>query len=185
MKSFQELQEIAKQYIQPTKEIPQNPFVLLSKLNIEFKTKNQASKDFGIDNPLLKSPAIIVINKKPPILYFDENSYFWKFYIFHELAHYILKHKTDGIKQEWEANMLACCLIAPTEYLPTYMRTAKDINTLCYIPIDKAEEYWEYIYQDIRHDYISDVVNDYLADIHCSVNRLLNRVEILIDNRCI
>ena len=181
MRNFNELSTIAKPYIQPSNEIPQNPFVLINKLNIDFKLKNQAIKDFPKNNPLLISPAILIRREQSSVIYFDENCHYWRFYVFHELAHHILKHTSDAIEQEWEANMLACCLIAPVECLPSYLRTAKDLSVLCQIPIDKAEEYWDFIYQDIRHDNISDIVNDYLSDIHDSINKLLGRVEVMIN----
>ena len=42
--------------------------------------------------------------------------------------------------------MLACILAAPIENLPSYLKSARDLSSLCQIPIDKAEEYWQEIF---------------------------------------
>lgn len=177
MKTFQELRKIALPYSGIQKGVPSNPFILCDALRIPYEmyNTNQSKRQIMYD-----APAFLELTSSPRI-YVRRESKYWQFYMFHEISHYLLGHTSDGEDEEREADMLACCLIAPVEHLPSYLKTAIDLNTLCQIPIDRAEEYWDLIYKDIRHDYISAAVNDYLLDIHACVNKLLSRVEILLN----
>lgn len=44
-----------------------------------------------------------------------------------------------------DADLLACILVAPVGNLPSYIKSARDLSSLCQIPIDKAEMYWQEI----------------------------------------
>ena len=146
MKSFEQLKNIAEIYTSQATNIPNNPFLLCNRLQIKYKYKAQCLKDFNDFNPLNSSPALlykdISAKENNNTVYFDETSKYWRFYMFHEIAHYILEHDTDDIISEKEANMLACLLIAPQSSLPTYLKTAQDLSCFCQIPIGRAEEYW-------------------------------------------
>ena len=96
--------------------------------------------------PLFNNPAFLQIdNSGNRTIYFNHNTKYWNFYIFHEIAHYILGHENDSPQNEMDADMLACILAAPIENLLTYLKTARDLSSLCKIPIDKAEMYWQKI----------------------------------------
>ena len=82
---------------------PCNPFLLCTQLQISFKVRSQAVEDFAGTNPLISSPAILYkeSGKVPSyIIYFDETSMYWRFYIFHEIAHYVLVHTSDSLQEE-------------------------------------------------------------------------------------
>lgn len=147
--TFEQIKKFAEQYTYKAKNHILNPFILCDQLNIALKTKSQYIAENNGITPLDKNPAILIkigTTKQPKnTIYFDENSEFWKFYVFHEIAHCILQHDTDEIKEEKEANMLSCCLIAPVEILPTYLKNANDLSLFAHIPIARAEEYWEEI----------------------------------------
>ena len=144
--TYNELKKIAQPHIRENDVLPSNAFLLLVQLHIPFKNEKQCEEDYdGKMNPLYNSPAFLLIKGKTKTLYFNSNSKYWNFYIFHEISHYILGHETDSAQNELDADMLACCLAAPAENLPTTLKTARDLSTLCQIPIDKAEVYWNEI----------------------------------------
>lgn len=144
--TYNELKKIARPHIRENDVLPSNSFLLLVQLHIPFKNEKQCEEDYGGKmNPLYNSPAFLLIKSKTKTLYFNSASKYWNFYIFHEISHYILGHESDSAQNELDADMLACCLAAPIENLPTTIKTARDLSTLCQIPIDKAEVYWNEI----------------------------------------
>lgn len=146
--TYKQLKKIAKPHIRKGAELPANGFILCNQLHIPFKTEKQYEEDcVGLYNPLYNTPALLCKNcKGEKTIYFKTNTRYWNFYIFHEIAHYLLGHEDDSPQNELDADMLACILVAPIENLPTYLKTARDISSLCQIPIDKAEVYWQEIY---------------------------------------
>lgn len=143
---FNELKDIAQPHIRKGQNLPSNSFLLLTQLHIQYKTKSQCESDFEGINPLYNTPAILYSDRDDnKTIYFNPNTRYWNFYIFHEIAHYLLGHEDDSPQNEIDADMLACILAAPEENLPSNIRSAKDISSLCQIPIDKAEMYWQEI----------------------------------------
>lgn len=145
--TYNELKQIAKPHIREGENLPSNSFLLLNQLHIPFRNERQCEKDFSeVINPLKNNPAFLSIDSDGnKTIYFDSNTPYWNFYIFHEIAHYILGHEQNSPQNEIDADMLACILAAPVENLPTYLKTARDLSSLCKIPIDKAEMYWQEI----------------------------------------
>lgn len=144
--TYDELKIIAQPHIRSTCELPSNSFLLLTQLHIPFKTQKQCEDDYdGKMTPLYNHPAFLAEYHGVKTLYFNSNAQYWNFYIFHEIAHYILGHENDSPQNEIDADMLACILAAPIENLPTYLKSARDLSSLCKIPIDKAEMYWQEI----------------------------------------
>lgn len=144
--NYKELTAIAKPHIRKNDNIPSNSFLLLSQLHIPYKTEMQCMDDFEGINPLYNTPAFLYTDKKGnKTVYFNSKTKYWNFYIFHEIAHFLLGHKDDCPQNEIDADMLACILIAPKENLPSNIKSARDISSLCQIPIDKAEMYWQEI----------------------------------------
>lgn len=146
--TYKQLKKIAEPHIRKGENLPSNAFLLLAQLHIPFKSEKQCEQDFGGKmTPLYNHPAFLAIDSiGDKTIYFNSNTKYWNFYIFHEIAHYILGHEDDSPQNELDADMLACILIAPVENLPTYLKTARDLSSLCQIPIDKAEMYWQEIY---------------------------------------
>lgn len=146
---YKELRKIATSHIIKGENVPTNSFLVATQLKLPYRTKEQWDEDFKElkeQNPLNNVPALLYIKKhNSPMIYFNPATRFWNFYIFHEIAHYLLKHEERSLQNELDANMLACILIAPIENLPTYLKTARDLSCLCKIPIDRAEEYWQEI----------------------------------------
>ena len=154
MKTYNQLKAIAEEFSKNATKIPCNPLLLCNRMQIAFKTKVQCSKDFGERHPLEVSPAILykrgTLSHPDNIIYFDEASKYWQFYIFHELAHHILEHEGDAPEQEQEANMLACMLVAPPHLIPTYINSAINLSNIANIPIGRAEEYWQELHKSQR-----------------------------------
>lgn len=145
--TYKELKEIAKPHTREGENLPSNSFLLLNQLHIPFKNEKQCEQDFSDKiNPLKNNPAFLSIDSDGgKTIYFNSNTPYWNFYIFHEIAHYILGHEQNSPQNEIDADMLACILAAPIENLPTYLKSARDLSSLCKIPIDKAEMYWQEI----------------------------------------
>ena len=144
--TYEELKKIAQPHIRTNENLPSNAFLLLTQLHIPFKSERQCEADYGGKmTPLYNHPAFLAKFNGEKIIYFNSNTEYWNFYIFHEIAHYILGHENDSHQNEMDADMLACILAAPTENLPSTLKSARDLSTLCKIPIDKAEMYWREI----------------------------------------
>ena len=145
--TYEELKKIAQPHIREHENLPSNSLLLLAQLHIPYKTENQCQKDFSERiNPLKNVPAFLYIDSdKNKTLYFSMNTQYYNFYIFHEIAHYLLGHESNSPQNEIDADMLACILAAPIENLPSNLKSARDLSTLCQIPIDKAEMYWQEI----------------------------------------
>ncbi len=145
--TYKELKKIAQPHIRENDNIPSNAFLLLCQLHIPFKDEKQCEQDYnGKMTPLYDRPAFLATYKGEKIVYFNCRAEYYNFYIFHEIAHYLLGHEGDSPQNELDANMLACILAAPIENLPSYLKSARDLSALCSIPIDKAEEYWQEIF---------------------------------------
>lgn len=145
--TYEELKKIAQPHIRKTDNLPSNALLLLTQLHVPYRTEKQCREDFkGKYNPLDSYPAFLYIDEeKNKTMYFNISTRYYNFYIFHEIAHYILGHEDNSPQNEIDANLLACILAAPAENLPTYLKTAEDLSSLCQIPIDKAEMYWQEI----------------------------------------
>lgn len=141
--NYEELKKIAQPHIRENDNIPSSAFLLLCQLHIPFKDEEQCKQDYnGEMTPLYDRPAFLATYKGEKIVYFNCRAEYYNFYIFHEIAHYLLGHEGDSPQNELDANMLACILAAPIKNLPTTFKTANDLSVGANIPIDKAEEYW-------------------------------------------
>lgn len=149
--TYNELKQIAQPHIRKGSNLPSNPFLLLVQLHIPFKTKKQCEEDFeGKMSPLYNTPAFLSLDRSGGrIIYFNPDTKYCDFYIFHEISHYILGHETDSPQNEMDADLLACILMAPVENFPSNIKSARDISTICGIPIDKAEMYWQEVRKEV------------------------------------
>ena len=145
--TYEELKEIARPHIRKDDNLPSNAFLLLTQLHIPFKAEEQCKEDYDSEfTPLYNTPAFLKVDSDGgKTVYFKPNTRYWNFYIFHEIAHFILGHTDDCPQNEMDADMLACILAAPIENFPSTIKSAKDISSLAQIPIDKAEMYWQEI----------------------------------------
>lgn len=149
--NYNELKVIAQPHLREDDNLPSNAFLLLNQLHIPFKSKSQCEAEFGGKmTPLYNAPAFLEIDSDgEKTVYFNDSTRYYNFYIFHEIAHYLLGHEADSPQNEMDADLLACILAAPLENLPSNLKSARDLSSLCKIPIDKAEIYW----QEIRDNF--------------------------------
>lgn len=149
--TYEELKKIAQPHIREGEKLPSTSLLLLAQLHIPYKTDKQCEEDFkGRISPLKNTPAFLYIDSVGNrTLYFSMSTQYYNFYIFHEISHYLLGHEQNSPQNEIDADMLACILAAPIENLPSYLKSARDLSSLCQIPIDKAEMYW----QNIKHKF--------------------------------
>lgn len=145
--NYNELKSIAQPHLRESDDLPSNAFLLLNQLHIPFKSKAQCEAEYsGKMTPLYNTPAYLEVDTNGnKTVYFNDSTKYWNFYIFHEIAHYLLGHEDDNPQHEMDADLLACILAAPIENLPSNIKTARDLSTLSKIPIDKAEVYWSEI----------------------------------------
>lgn len=155
MMTYENLRHIAKPHIRKTDNLPSNSLLLLTQLHVPYRTEKQCREDFkGKYNPLDTYPAFLYIDEeKNKTMYFNTATKYYNFYIFHEIAHHLLGHEDDSPQNELDADMLACILTAPVENLPSNIKSARDISTICQIPIDKAEMYWSEIRKEFSNTY--------------------------------
>lgn len=152
--TYEELKKIAQPHIREGENLPSNAFLLLSQLHIPFKNETQCSEEYGGKmTPLYNTPAFLAEYKGVKTIYFNSKTGYYNFYIFHEIAHYLLGHEDDSPQNELDADMLACILAAPVKNLPSNIKSARDISTICKIPIDKAEMYWSEIRKEFSNTY--------------------------------
>ena len=157
--TYEELKRIAQPHIRKGENLPSNAFLLLTQLHILFKNETQCSEDYdGRMTPLYNTPAFLAEYKGVKTIYFNSKTRYYNFYIFHEIAHYLLDHEDDSPQNELDADMLACILAAPVENLPTNIKSARDISVVCQIPIDKAEMYWSEIKGEFSNTYKKFIV---------------------------
>lgn len=150
--TYKELKKIAQPHIRERDNLPSNALLLLTQLHLPYKTEKQCKEDFdGKYNPLDSHPAFLYIKDDERVLYFKTTTRYWNFYIFHEMAHFLLGHEENSPQNELDANLLACILAAPIENFPTTIKTAQDLSEKCNIPIDRAEEYWQEIKNEIPY----------------------------------
>lgn len=154
--TYNQLRKIAESHIRKGDNLPSNALLLATQLHINYKTEIQCKIDFkDKQNPLNNSPAFLYTTSTEKTIYFNSNTHYWNFYFFHEIAHHILGHETSSPQNEMDADLLACILAAPLENFPSYIKSARDLSSLCQIPIDKAEMYWREIRtQRIRKIYL-------------------------------
>lgn len=157
--TYEELKKIAQPHIREGENLPSNAFLLLTQLHIPFKNETQCSEDYGGKmTPLYNVPAFLAEYKGIRTIYFNSKTGYYNFYIFHEIAHYLLGHEDDSPQNELDADMLACILAAPVKNLPSNIKSARDISTICKIPIDKAEMYWSEIKKEFSNTYKKIIV---------------------------
>ena len=151
--TYDALKKIAQPHIRENDNLPSNALLLLTQLHIPYKTEKQCEEEFeGRISPLKGTPAFLFIDSVGnKTLYFSISTQYFNFYIFHEIAHYLLGHEQNSPQNEIDADMLACILAAPIENLPSTIKSARDLSSVCQIPIDKAEMYW----QEIKDEFSS------------------------------
>lgn len=117
MSNYKELKTISKKY--QGKEV----YEVAADLGICIKTEEDSKKDFLQSNPLKNRSAVLTFAGNQYVLYYkqDINE---KFYILHELCHYVLKHNADGEYEESQSNILACMILISNNDLH------KDVYTL-------------------------------------------------------
>lgn len=133
MKTFNDLITIAKKY-SLNNDIPENPFLLCGILQLKYVPLTNEEQYHTA------TPAYIDVKNKT--IYFKTSGKYADFYVYHEIAHYILGHSSNSSEEQYEANLLACLLIAPPELIPSYLHSSNDLCRLARIPIDFADEYW-------------------------------------------
>lgn len=152
--TYEELKKIAQPHMREGENLPSNAFLLLTQLHIPFKNETQCREDYGGGmTPLYNVPAFLAQYKGVRTVYYNSKTCYWNFYIFHEIAHYLLGHEDDSPQNELDADMLACILAAPVKNLPSNIKSARDISAICKIPIDKAEVYWSEIKGEFSNTY--------------------------------
>ena len=127
--------------------LPRNVFDIANNLNVKIKVSQEYINDGGKDLTIFNTnPAILTYTNNEYIIYYDENHPYFIFNISHELAHYVLEHRSDGASQHHDAQLLAAIIIAPIHLIKKYkIKSAIQLAETCKIPMNVASEYWDYI----------------------------------------
>lgn len=146
--NYQELKEFAARLNIERTETPLNALKLVNQLNIPYGNEDVARVDFkGENNPLWEYPACLYIDENGRRkIYYNSKTRFWNFYLMHEVAHWLLEHTIDTYLNEIEADLLACILLVPPEIVNSRCKNAYRVCKLCDIPVDKADIYWQEIF---------------------------------------
>lgn len=134
MSNYEKLKAISRKYT--GKEV----YSIAADLDVSIKTDEDCLKDFNGSFQLNCNAMLAVANNRY-IIYYKPCEY-EKYYILHELCHYILKHNTDGKSEEQQSNILACMILIPDKALN------KDIFTLSVvynIPLHIVYDYIVYL----------------------------------------
>lgn len=139
---FSEIQTLARIYAPYRKGTSVINIIELAEQNgIVIKNSAAAHCDFDI-YPLYNCHAIYVLNHGEYVIYYDENYEYANFAIAHELAHHILHHKSDGVSEHEDAQMLACAIIAPINVIKLHkLTTSEEISNFFNIPLTVAKLY--------------------------------------------
>jgi len=130
--------------------LPLNSFQLAKKLGISVRNSEDYHHDWkGKIAPVRLKNAFLMTTDDGYTIYYNESDSSYNFYIAHEIAHYLLKHNKDSIKQENDANLLALLLIAPPDRLKQMNRlSSKDIANLCKISNQLADQYYMWLIEN-------------------------------------
>lgn len=174
---YQKLQEISRSYIERMATECSNPLSLLENLHIDVKNEEQCGVDFiNMENPLNNYPAFLRVDKNGhKTVYYKSNTRYWKFYLMHEAAHCILGHTKSTYNNEIEADLLACMLIKPAKEIIGKIMNAYELHIQCNIPIDKADMYWNEIYDETRHKGVVE-----LMDMYATMGKLLEQMKSMV-----
>ena len=66
----------------------------------------------------------------------------------HEVAHWLLGHTRETYLNEIEADLLACVLLVSPQIIKDGCKNAYRVCKLCNIPVDKADMYWQEIFNE-------------------------------------
>jgi len=145
--NFEQLERIAERHItKNTNKIPANAFELAQKLNLRVKNSIECKQDFKEQYPLYKCNAAYTLVNGEYTIYHDEKYAYKNFSVAHEIAHHLLEHYSDGIREHHDANLLAAIiLLSPEGIKKNKIKNATELSEKCLIPYDVAIEYWSNI----------------------------------------
>lgn len=151
---FQQLEAIAKKYITGSfVEFPVNAFELAKQLSLRVKNSIECKNDFKDKYPLYNCNAVYTLVYGEYTIYYDEKYAYKNFSVAHEIAHHLLEHCSDGVREHHDANLLAAILILPPEsILKNKIKNATELSEKYLIPYSVACEYWIEIKGNIKKD---------------------------------
>lgn len=148
--NYQELKRFAGELNIDYSKTPLNSLELVKQLNISCGNEDDAITDFkDKNNPLWDYPACLYIDETGKRkIYYNSKTRFWNFYLMHEVAHLLLGHTEKSYHNEINADLLACILLVPPENVSVKAENSYEVYKLCNIPIDKADMYWQEIFDE-------------------------------------
>lgn len=133
---------------------------LAKRKGLDVRNQDQCKEDWKNNkNPLLNNKAILVFKSGNYVIYYDNREQYYRYYIAHEIAHFLLKHYKDNENEEYEANILACIIIAPiNKIIEKNISSYFDLFETFKIPLPQAEEYHNLLLHN-EHRYMKNIVN--------------------------
>ncbi len=161
---YSKLKELANKYIRKAKIFPlsNNSLNIANGLGLKTKNSMECKKDFSNSNtpyPLESANACLALVDGEYVIYYNEEYEYKNFAVAHEIAHFLLHHKSDGVIQHHDANLLAAMIVAPESSI--IKNKIKDENALSKrykIPIEIAKMYWCELAITPKNKYITAVI---------------------------
>lgn len=135
MSNYNELKTISKKYI--GKEV----YSIARELDISVLDEAACNKLFKNNSPLSNQEAVLVTVGNRYTIFCKETKY-KKYYILHELCHYIFKHNADGEYEENQSNILACMILIPDRFINNDVYKLSEIYN---IPVEMVILYIQYL----------------------------------------
>lgn len=144
---------------------------LAKRKGLDVRNQDQCKKDWKNNkNPLFNNKAILAFKDGNYVIYYDDREQYYRYYIAHEIAHFLLKHYKDSKNEECEADILACIIIAPiNKIIEKNIFSYFDLFEKFKIPLTQAEKYHSLLLHN-EPMYMENIVNS------------LNDKEIIPDN---
>lgn len=150
--NFQQLEKIAEKHITKNPTVfPEDAFELAKQLNLRVKNSIECKREFKDNYPLYKCNAAYTLANGEYTIYYDEKYAYKNFSVAHEIAHHLLEHCSDGVKEHHDANLLAAILLlSPEGISKNKIKSAIELSEKCLVPYNVACEYWAEIKNIIR-----------------------------------
>ena len=155
--NFQQLKKIAEKYItEESTEFPADAFKLAKQLNLSVKNSIECKQDFKDKYPLYNCNAAYTLVNGEYTIYHDEKYAYKNFSVAHEIAHHLLEHCSDGVREHHDANLLAAILLlSPENIVKNKIKSEVELSLKCLIPYNVACEYWTEINNIVKPSNIS------------------------------
>lgn len=140
--TYQELKKVYTKYIDvPHKQESSNSIDVALNIGLTVKNSIGCRQDFKDQYPLYKCNAAYTLFNGEYTIYYNEKYAYRNFSIAHEVAHHLLEHCSDGVREHHDANLLAAIIVTPN-ISSNKIKSATVLSENYLIPYSVACEYF-------------------------------------------